>query len=213
MSDGATCACLRVVYEPIRHPRGEQSDRWVCPTCGSEFYRRIPGIDFVLADIAGGLAWDLGAAQATIRNLALIADAVTAERADAIAPFLEAMGLRKEDPAESLSWVRDDDLRAECRRRGVYSYGEWTSADGRAEIHQHNIEAFHGALERQDVRDIEQWGPAITGPTSGAASTLNARRRFHAFVPALEAHRDASHWPGTCAECGMPRDSDVHASF
>ena len=77
------------------------------------------GNQYAPGDWLMGLAFDLGAAQATIRALSLIADAVTAERADAIAPFLGAMGLRREDPAESLSWVRDDDLRAECSRRGI----------------------------------------------------------------------------------------------
>lgn len=156
------------------------------------------GNQYAPGDWLMGLAFDLGAAQSTIRNLSLIADSVTAERADAIAPFLEAMGLRKEDPAESLSWVRDDELRAECGRRGIdlspprnpYDLFDVPPVPART----FGYGPIREAMLRQDQAD------AMTEP----------QRRYHAFSPGVSVH---PHIQPNCIVCGMSRDSDAHASF
>lgn len=39
MNDSAMCACLRILYQPIKNQDGTYTSRWVCQDCGAVFIK------------------------------------------------------------------------------------------------------------------------------------------------------------------------------
>lgn len=106
------------------------------------------GPDYVPGNAACGLAWDLGAAQATISALSDIITAVDGAKTETIAPFLEALGQR---PTRHLAtmYLRDGMKRATFIDQGGeerrFDYGG-TPIKGPIELVVRRVEApGHGA--------------------------------------------------------------------
>lgn len=144
------------------------------------------GPDYVPGDVACGLAWDLGAAQAKVMvRWAVLFDAlidnpsITGQQ---FAHLLTQFGVAP--VVATAASLTDDELRAECRRRGFrtaadyhvdFDYGPFNEALAAADDHARHLRA---AVEARTIHQHNLEVAERTGALADLPSELHPRRTF-----------------------------------